>query len=40
MGRPCAGTIVEKWPKIGFFGKCRENGIVIAWSSFIFTDIN
>ena len=40
MGRPLAGTIVEKWLKIKLFGKCRENGIVIAWSSFTFTDIN
>ena len=39
MGRPWAGTIVEKWPKIEFWGKCRENGVVIAWSSFTFTDI-
>ena len=39
MGRPWAGTIVEKWPKIEFLGKCRENGVVIAWSSFTFTDI-
>ena len=39
MGRPWAGRIVEKWPKIEFLGKCRENGVVIAWSSFTFTDI-
>ena len=41
-GYPCAGTNGEKWPKcpkIQFSGKRRENGVVIAWSSFFFTDI-
>ena len=41
-GYPCAGTNGEKWPKcpkIQFSGKRRENGVVIAWSSFFSIDI-
>ena len=41
-GRPQTGTNGEKWskwPKMEFSGKLWENGVVIAWSSFLFTDI-
>ena len=40
-GRPQAGTNGEKWskwPKMEFSGKWWENGVVIAWSSFLFLD--
>ena len=29
----------QKWPKIEFSGQWRENGVVIAWSSFFSIDI-
>ena len=29
----------RKWPKIEFSGKWRQNGVVIAWSSFLSADI-
>ena len=29
----------QKWPKIEFSGQGRENGVVIAWSSFFSIDI-
>ena len=29
----------QKWPKIEFSGKWWENGVVIAWSSFLSADI-
>ena len=29
----------QKWPKIEFSGKWWENGVVIAWSSFVSIDI-
>ena len=38
-GGPWVGTNGEKWPKIEFSGKCWENGVEIARSSFLFRDI-
>ena len=29
----------QKWPKIEISGEWWENGVVIAWSSFLFADI-
>ena len=29
----------QKWPNIEFLGKCQKNGVGIAWSIFLFTDI-